>query len=37
MGAARVGGTAEQILFVIDAYTNRRAEESLETGILFRH
>ena len=37
LGAARIGGTEEQILFVIDAYAHRRAEESLETGMLFRH
>jgi hypothetical protein len=31
------GRAKELILFVIDAYTHRRAEESLETGILFRY
>jgi hypothetical protein len=37
IGAPRVGGTEEQILFVIDAYTHRRAEESLELDDLMAH
>jgi hypothetical protein len=37
IGAARVGGTEEQMLFVIDAYTHRRAEESLELDDLMAH
>jgi hypothetical protein len=37
VGVARVGGAEEQMIFVIDAYKHRRAEESLEPGMLFRH
>ncbi len=37
IGAARVGGTEEQMLLVIDAYTNRRAEESLELDDFMGH
>ena len=37
IGAARVGGTEEQILFVIDANTHCRAEESLELDDLMAH
>jgi hypothetical protein len=37
IGAARVGGAEVHFLFVIDAYTHRRAEESFEPDDLMAH
>jgi len=37
IGAARVGGAKKQFLFVIDAYTHRRAEESPKLDDLMAH